>query len=101
MANLWPHISALTDSGGQVMLGTVKPIANAAVAHDGQKTLAMLKKKPREGLQDLLGRLDAAIAESRASGQRVDEINKPEANMTCPLSSDHGLLGNDFRRARC
>jgi len=53
------------------MLGTVKPIANAAVAHDGQKTLAMLKKKPREGLQDLLGRLDAAIAESRASGQRV------------------------------
>jgi len=80
MANLWPHISALIDSGGQVMLGTVKPIANAAVAHDGQKTLAMLKKKPREGLQDLLGRLDAAIAESRASGRRVDEINKPGAN---------------------
>lgn len=85
MANLWPHISALIDSGGQVMLGTVKPIANAAVAHDGQKTLAMLKKKPREGLQDLLGRLDAAIAESRASGQRVDEINKPEANVRYTL----------------
>jgi hypothetical protein len=80
MANRWPHISALIDSGGQVMLGTVKPISNAAVAHDGKKTLAMLKKKPSEGLQDLLERLDAAIAEARASGQRVDEINKPGAN---------------------
>lgn len=80
MANRWPHISALIDSGGQVMLGTVKPISNAAVAHDGKKTLAMLKKKPREDLQDLLERLDAAIAEARASGQRVDEINKPGAN---------------------
>ncbi|MBU6378732.1 MAG: hypothetical protein KJS95_09405 [Gammaproteobacteria bacterium] len=80
MANRWPHISALIDRGGQVMLGTVKPISNAAVAHDGKKTLAMLKKKPREDLQDLLERLDAAIAEARASGQRVDEINKPGAN---------------------
>jgi hypothetical protein len=80
MANRWPHISALIDSGGQVMLGTVKPISNAAVAHDGKKTLAMLKKRPREDLQDLLERLDAAIAEARASGQRVDEINKPGAN---------------------
>lgn len=80
MANRWPHISALIDSGGQVMLGTVKPISNAAVAHDGKKTLAMLKKKPSEDLQDLLERLDAAIAEARASGQRVDEINKPGAN---------------------
>lgn len=74
MANRWPHISALIDSGGQVMLGTVKPISNAAVAHDGKKTLAMLKKKPSEDLQDLLERLDAAIAEARASGQRVDEM---------------------------
>lgn len=84
-SNLWPHISALIDSGGQIMLGTVKPLSNAAVAHDGKKTLVMLQKKPKEGLQDLLGRLDAAIAESRVSGQRVDEINKPEANVRYTL----------------
>ncbi len=35
------HIAA----GGQIMLGTVKPISNAAVAHDGKKTLAMLRQR--------------------------------------------------------
>jgi hypothetical protein len=62
------------------MLGTAKPIANAAVTHDGKMTLAMLMKKPREVLQDLLGRLDGAIADARTSGQWVDEIIEPDVN---------------------
>jgi hypothetical protein len=64
------------------MLGTVKPITNAAVAHVGQKTLLMLRKKEGEFVTDLLKRLDNAIATARASGQRVDEINKPSANVS-------------------
>jgi hypothetical protein len=66
--------------GGQIMVGTVQPIRDAAVAHDGAKTLAMLRKRPHESLAALLARLDAAIASARATGQRVDEINKPTSS---------------------
>ena len=69
------HLQALLDTGGQVLLGTVQPIKGVAVAHDGKKTLAMLKCKPRESLLDLLIRLDAAVATAQATGKRVDEIN--------------------------
>jgi len=43
------------------MLGTVRPIAGAAVAHDGKQTLAMLKRHPGESVELLLHRLDDAI----------------------------------------
>ena len=62
------------------MIGTVQPIRDAAVAHDGTKTLAMLRKRPHESLATLLDRLDAAIASAQASGLRVDEINKPASS---------------------
>ena len=69
------HIQAVIDGGGQIMVGTVAPIKGAAVAHDGTKTLAMLRRRPLEPLLDLLARLDAAIALAQSSGSRVDEIN--------------------------
>lgn len=60
------------------MIGAMKPVRGpVAVAHNGKSTLAMLRKRPQESLQDLLIRLDTAIATAQASGQRVDEINKP------------------------
>lgn len=62
------------------MVGTVAPIKDAAVAHDGKKTLAMLRRRPREPLPDLLIRLDAAVATAQASGSRVDEINTPTSD---------------------
>lgn len=77
---LYPHIEALTGSGGQIMIGTIEPIRGAAIAHDGQKTLAMLKCRPREPLSDLLQRLNAAIAEAKSTGKRVDEINKASSD---------------------
>ena len=79
-ASRYPHIEAVIAGGGQIMIGTVQPIRDAAVAHDGKKTLAMLRKRPHEQLPDLLLRLDAAIASAKASGQRVDEINSPSSN---------------------
>lgn len=59
------------------MVGTVAPIKGAAIAHDGKQTLAMLRRRPREAIPDLLARLDAAIATAQSSGSRVDEINTP------------------------
>ena len=50
-AEALPNIAALVEAGGQIMVGTVKPIENAAVAHDGKKTLAMLRKRPDESLE--------------------------------------------------
>ena len=74
------HIEALIDAGGQIMIGTAKPIVGAAVAHDGKKTLVLLKRHRGEPLQLLLGRLDAAIATAKRTGERVDEINTPDAD---------------------
>jgi len=74
-APAWAHIQVLIESGGQIMIGTVAPVQGAAVAHDGKKTLAMLRRRPGEAIQELLARLDAAIATARSTGSRVDEIN--------------------------
>ncbi len=84
-AGTLPHIAAVMDSGGQIMLGTVKPLAGAAVAHDGKKTLAMLRRRPAEAVADLLVRLDAAIATAQSTGSRVDEINKPASDVRYEL----------------
>lgn len=69
------HIQAVIDGGGQIMVGTVAPIQGAAVAHDGKQTLAMLRRRPREPIPDLLARLDVAIATAQSTGSRIDEIN--------------------------
>lgn len=75
------HIESLIDAGGQIMLGTVQPIVGAAVAHDGKKTLVMLKRQPGEPVSTLLERLDTAIQTARRTGKRVDEINKPNSDV--------------------
>ncbi len=74
------NVQAVIDGGGQIMVGTIAPIKNAAVAHDGTKTLAMLKRKSNESIPDLMLRLDAAIMTAVSTGQRVDEINKPTSD---------------------
>ena len=76
----WAHIQALLDAGGQLMIGTIAPIHGAAVAHDGQKTLAMLRHRPGEEVHELLARLDAAIAKAKSTGSRVDEINTTKSD---------------------
>lgn len=57
------------------MIGTIAPIEGAAIAHNGKKTLAMLRRRRGEALADLLVRLDTAIATAQSTGSRVDEIN--------------------------
>ena len=74
------HIQAVIDGGGQIMVGTVAPIQGAAVAHDGRQTLVMLRRRPHEPIPALLARLAAAIAASKSTGSRVDEINTAASN---------------------
>ena len=74
------HIQAVIEGGGQIMVGTIAPIKGAAVAHDGKKTLAMLRRRPQEPIPELLARLDAAIATAQSTGSRVDEINTASSN---------------------
>ena len=76
------HIDAVIHQGGQIMIGTMKPIRVAAVAHDGDKTLAILRCGPNETLTEILARLDVAIATAKATGQSVDEVNRPSASRT-------------------
>jgi hypothetical protein len=45
----------------------------------------MLRKRSDETLEQLLARLDAAIATARRSGNRVDEINKPNTGVRYTL----------------
>ncbi len=85
MPDSFAHIAAVIDGGGQIMLGTMKPIVGAAVAHDGKKTLVMLKRKHSEPVDQLLRRLDAAVATAKATGLRVDEINKPNSDVSYEL----------------
>ena len=79
-ADLYPHITDLINAGGQVMIGTVAPIPGAAIAHDGTKTLVMIKRRDAESATDLIARLDDAIALNRSSGLRVDDINTPNSD---------------------
>ena len=79
------HIEALLDDGGQIMLGTVKPIVGAAVAHDGRQTLAMIKRRPDETVEQLLQRLDRAVYTAIDTGARVDEINQPKSDVRYEL----------------
>ena len=76
----WAHIQTLIETGGQIMIGTIAPIPGAAVAHDGTKTLVMLKRRPGELIHELLARLDHAIGTAKSTGSRVDEINVPRSN---------------------
>lgn len=71
------NIAELIDDGGQISIGKLYPIACAAVANDDHDCYAMLQRRPGETLHQLLHRLDAAIANARDNGIRIDEINPP------------------------
>ena len=80
-----PNIEAVINGGGQLMVGTLKPVNGAAIAHDGTKTLVMLRRRPQESIPVLLGRLDAAIEMAIRTGSKIDEINSPTSDKTYKL----------------
>jgi hypothetical protein len=69
------NIDFLVRGNGEVTIGRVGPIRCAAVAADGDQQLAALVRRPRESLEDLLLRLDAALQRAWDDDVFVDEIN--------------------------
>lgn len=70
-----PNIENLIDGDGQITIGCIAPIGCAAVASDGHQSLAMLMRRDRETLAQLLMRLEAAIDLAYEEGDFIDEIN--------------------------
>jgi hypothetical protein len=71
----WTNIDALVKGSGDITIGRVGPVRCAAVASDGDQMLAALVRRPRESLDDLLTRLDAALGDAWENDVFVDEIN--------------------------
>ena len=69
-----PNIESLIEFG-EITVGVIRPIGCVAIANDGHNALAMLKRRNGETLQQLLIRLDQAIAKAEDSGEYTDEIN--------------------------
>lgn len=74
------NIAELIECDGQITLGHVHPIRKCvATATDEAQCLAMLVRRDGETLDDLLRRLDAAIADAYENDRFADEINVPTA----------------------
>lgn len=73
------NIEALIDGDGDITIGSVASIPCVATAADHHQCLAMLVRRRRESLHDLLQRLDAAIASAYEDENYIDEVNaEPE-----------------------
>jgi len=70
-----PAIAELIDNEGSISIATVHRFGCVAAAHDGKQTLAMLRRRPMESCNDLLKRLNAAIAMAEETGKPIDEVN--------------------------
>lgn len=69
-----PNIESLIEDG-EITVGVIRPVGCVAIANDGHNSLAMLKRRSGETLQQLLIRLDQAIAKAENEGKYTDEIN--------------------------
>ena len=71
----YENIDALVKGGGDVTIGRIGPVRCAATAADSDQSLAMLVRRPRESLEELLDRLDKAIGKAWDEEEYTDEIN--------------------------
>jgi len=79
------NIVELIECDGQITLGHVAPVRNCvATATDEAQCLAMLVRRDGETLDDLLQRLDAAIADAYENDRFADEINRPQPSPAQP-----------------
>lgn len=72
------NIAALVEDGGEITLGHLDAVGRCvATATDDSQCLAMLVRRQGESLDDLLRRLDAAIADAYENEHFTDEVNVP------------------------
>ncbi len=67
----YEYIKMLIDGSGEITIGRAGPVSCAATAFDEDQCLAMLVRQPEETFEDLLARLDRAIAPSAPSHGRA------------------------------
>lgn len=74
-SSAWPHIEELIESGGNINIGRIAPIACAAIAADDHKMLAALVRRNGETFSELMQRLDRAVDKAMNHDAFTDEIN--------------------------
>ena len=72
------NLEALIEGGGEITIGSVPPFECVATANDEHNCLAMLVRQPKESLDVLLQRLDAAIEAAYEYDHFIDEVNGPQ-----------------------
>ena len=73
--NKLEYLNGLIEFGGEITIGTMFGNVDGATAADEGSCLAMLVRKPRETLTELLIRLDEAIRKAQEEEIYTDEIN--------------------------
>ena len=71
---LCPALEALISDGGQITLGAVGPVRNAAIAAMPAGMLAALVRRKGETLPQILQRLDAAVVQSVLENRVINEM---------------------------
>jgi hypothetical protein len=69
------NIEELVNGNGDITIGRIGPVRCAATAADRDQQLAMLVRRPKESLEQLLDRLDMAIGKAWNEQEYIDEIN--------------------------
>jgi hypothetical protein len=70
------YVNEIIELGG-ISIGVVPPLTECvAIAHEGKNTLAMLVRRKRETLLQLLTRLNLAIARAQTEDVFTDEVNQ-------------------------
>jgi hypothetical protein len=69
-----PALEALICDGGQVTLGAVGPVPNAAIAAMPTGMLAALVRRKGETLPQILQRLDAALVQAVSENRVISEF---------------------------
>ncbi len=76
-SSAWPHIEEFLESGGNIEIGSVRPMGYVAVASDEHNMLAALTRNTGETLMELMQRLEAAVDLAVNHDTFTDEINGP------------------------
>jgi hypothetical protein len=71
---LCPALEVLIFDGGQVTLGAVGPVRNAAIAAMPSGMLAGLVRRKGETLPQVLQRLDAALVQAVTENRVINEL---------------------------
>ena len=68
LSGIYPNLNLLCSTGGNLLIGYVKPVNGAAVASDDTRVYATLVRREGESVEDLIQRLDEAVGQVTLGG---------------------------------